>query len=101
HTTLPHMRPLPTQRSSDLVMGKRTLGANRLHDGMGGFGKLAFFGRDQFEAEFGRVDQRIKPPTVGDMVGYGANIGNVDMRIIRVDRKSTRLNSSHVSISYA
>src|SRR5690625_6482405 len=34
-------------------------------------------------------------------VGAGAGFPSIPMKIIRPDRKSTRLNSSHVAISYA
>src|SRR5207253_9331949 len=40
-------------------------------------------------------------PSVGSWVAYGLGSENRDLPAYVVDRKSTRLNSSHVAISYA
>src|SRR3712207_7707759 len=42
------------------------------------------------------VDQK-----VGDMQGASAHVAHLARDDVRIDRKSTRLNSSHANISYA
>src|SRR5699024_11318132 len=96
---LPHLHPSPTRRSSDLTVDEviDTAGAQvpiRIH-------------RPTAEAIL---------PGIVFLHGGGFTVGDLDThdRIMRViaaesgaavigveDRKSTRLNSSHVSISYA
>src|SRR5699024_11645510 len=71
---------LPTRRSYDLIGSER-----HLH-------RCFTDGNSHFFSKTFRVDDR-------DTVT--CDVGNIKLLPIRTDRKSTRLNSSHVSISYA
>src|SRR5690606_39583313 len=81
---LPDRRSFPTRRSSDLTLG-RTTGGVALHDE-----KLAFLGVGRLT-----VSQLAGQTTTAEQSFAAAR------EITRLDRKSTRLNSSHVKISYA
>src|SRR3712207_7545164 len=49
-----------------------------------------------------KEDEALAPPPRLAGVGFGHRLGRVERdRVVVVDRKSTRLNSSHANISYA
>src|SRR3712207_8335811 len=54
-------------------------------------------------APLGAQHQHNTSAVVGQVVGLARGVGAVDPRLplLRLDRKSTRLNSSHANISYA
>src|SRR5207249_7638278 len=97
-SNLPDLHSFPTRRSSDLSLSwvGHVLG---LDEG------VEFFGGDitEFDGGFAEAD-------LGVVGGFG-DLGGVvvadfwsqgcDQHQRMIDRKSTRLNSSHVSISYA
>src|SRR5690606_40913140 len=76
----PHLPSFPTRRSSDLQRPEAGTEVEVAHARLGA-------------VAVGHVD-------VGDVLGRLANRGR-DVGLLDVDRKSTRLNSSHVKISYA
>src|SRR5690242_16716670 len=47
-----------------------------------------------------RLDQ-FGDPCIADLLRTGAVVADQERHLVRLDRKSTRLNSSHMSISYA
>src|SRR5437868_9478560 len=53
---------------------------------------------DRGAGRYARQD-RVRNQQCASRIGFGGSIGV--LRFLRSDRKSTRLNSSHVSISYA
>src|SRR5205814_9407075 len=92
----PALHSFPTRRSSDLVTTLNVL--------TGAIGLGLGFGLQSVASNFVSgfvllMDKSIKP---GDVISFttgtsGASAGNFGL----VDRKSTRLNSSHLGISYA
>src|SRR5437762_10302245 len=40
-------------------------------------------------------------PRIGRLIGVAERVGGLDITVAEIDRKSTRLNSSHRCISYA
>src|SRR5205085_10404414 len=88
----------PTRRSSDLfaalVLGHRYLVRFGIFDQAGAAGEIPFAPRRN-HADIGR--ERIITELEADLVIALAGRAKAD----RVDRKSTRLNSSHSQISYA
>src|SRR5207249_5838603 len=96
HATHPALLPFPTRRSSDLHPSSGLLaeGASRpAHRGQiqRDIGWLAGRGR--------LLTHEVNPPVAHQQEGGNARRRRVVCRAR--DRKSTRLNSSHVSISYA
>src|SRR5699024_12099682 len=89
--SLPHLHSFPTRRSSDL--------GQDLADEFG----VERAGRfvEEHHLRLHRQGARDRHPlllTAGELIGVGAGlVRQPDL----LDRKSTRLNSSHVSISYA
>src|SRR5690242_21477120 len=92
--------PFPTRRSSDLL-GEITQanGALLIFDEvMTGFRLAAGGAQERFKITpdltcFGKI--------IGGGLPVGAFGGRADIMDLLADRKSTRLNSSHMSISYA
>src|SRR5699024_11415938 len=95
------LHPFPTRRSSDLGPQQAAGGSHFAHaeEIVELIGPI---GLDEHRRR-GTVDRRtaVVPPADGREVV----VGEVDAHLLRglrlLDRKSTRLNSSHVSISYA
>src|SRR5207249_10876901 len=84
----------PTRRSSDLGFGAATgLGAGAIADG----------GISFMTAGFAATARLAGFSAAAGLASSSAMMRRIDARIssIEGDRKSTRLNSSHVSISYA
>src|SRR5690606_41818694 len=84
------LHSFPTRRSSDLRHGR-----NR---------RMAAPGRGAGRTEQGRGGTRVDAIVVENIVkrfGSVEALRGVSFRVRRGDRKSTRLNSSHVKISYA
>src|SRR5690625_5500364 len=48
-----------------------------------------------------RVVNYLEKPTSGQILINGTDLASINQNLTRGDRKSTRLNSSHVAISYA
>src|SRR5690606_41373127 len=71
------LHSFPTRRSSDLSESKLSIISNRIANG-------------KYRSNFGRTNTPLNSSAV-----------TLDKTIRPVDRKSTRLNSSHVKISYA
>src|SRR5699024_12834052 len=98
---VPHLPSFPTRRSSDLVFGVIGLAffvEGHDDDRCAVAANLARFFQESFFAltEADRVDDALALQAA--QAGFDhAPFGGVDHQ----DRKSTRLNSSHVSISYA
>src|SRR5699024_12722115 len=91
--SLPHRRSFPTRRSSDL-------GFHRVDGTTEPFHLVRARIREVFGEEFRApviVDHHIRFAALQE----AAAAGGVDRSLVNLDRKSTRLNSSHVSISYA
>src|SRR5699024_11860392 len=90
-------QPVPTRRSSDLLEEIRRI--SRPPATLGRTRPVTEVDRDHFP--------RPKPEFGGDRVNAHLLLGSLtrliiyDSIILPPDRKSTRLNSSHVSISYA
>src|SRR5690606_41691471 len=76
----PYPHSFPTRRSSDLLDSRRHLLIGRLDDA---------------EHMIAKLDPEQLPPALG--VSHELIVAGIAIR----DRKSTRLNSSHVKISYA
>src|SRR5699024_12672252 len=90
------LRPSPTRRSSDLGRGEECGGLEPA-----GTGAAVLFGGGQSgEAE---ARELVPQHGVGSPVRIAGVVagGGVRRQHLVQDRKSTRLNSSHVSISYA
>src|SRR5207302_11197720 len=88
-----YLHPFPTRRSSDLVLMKHVVGLVRADAG-----RVLFDGEDiteYSEAEFYEVRRRCS------FVFQHSTLFDSLTILDNVDRKSTRLNSSHVKISYA
>src|SRR5699024_11880712 len=49
----------------------------------------------------GRSFRKVRPVAAGDYFLKNRYLGFFSTKVMNIDRKSTRLNSSHVSISYA
>src|SRR5690606_40804834 len=89
------LRPLhsfPTRRSSDLVFRQAAQGLARVQ----GKSRSGDLGAGNQTARYARTTDRIR---YGD--SRGATRGGIARHQSALDRKSTRLNSSHVKISYA
>src|SRR5699024_12305749 len=82
----PHVHSFPTRRSSDLFPAVYAFHSNAVYKLQSCFKSVntCYIKGSRFKS-------------VGHKLGQGLKIGYAS----RVDRKSTRLNSSHVSISYA
>src|SRR5690242_21041227 len=61
--------------------------------------KADFSGKSLERLDLSGLDLRRATLAGADL--YGANLVGADLRGVDLDRKSTRLNSSHMSISYA
>src|SRR5207253_7082695 len=91
-----HLRPpFPTRRSSDLAAGDAAATAAAPADGRAPAGGDAADAQEPERAG----DAAPEPPRAGAGAA-GAAEGAVAASPSRSDRKSTRLNSSHVAISY-
>src|SRR5690606_42125440 len=90
--------PFPTRRSSDLLAGLRVVDASRVLAGPFAGQILGDHGAEVVKVEGPEGDEcrGFGPPFVNSSSAY-FNAVNRNKR----DRKSTRLNSSHVKISYA
>src|SRR5690606_41499800 len=101
HGYPPHPPSFPTRRSSDLAPGDSHLlverdGARyrcRLSDG-----PAVNRHRPSVDVMFRSVAQNVGPNAIGVLL---TGMGDDGARGLKEDRKSTRLNSSHVKISYA
>src|SRR5690606_42101413 len=97
----PHLHPFPTRRSSDL----RSLG--KVVYPVPGHRKLKrvdYWAARCLDGRFAPNDEVdelrwVSPEEAFDLLSYPMD-RSVLRRFRRVDRKSTRLNSSHVKISY-
>src|SRR5207249_12329047 len=95
-----HLHSFPTRRSSDLNPKSKIQNLNVLSQGQG-----IFDDQSQIASILGWDKDRVRVDLVQNGGAFG---GKEDMSIqgqtalaAALDRKSTRLNSSHVSISYA
>src|SRR5690606_41310166 len=94
------LHSFPTRRSSDLVSWAETLLEQRINDIV-----RAEYGRrtsnQAISEDRSTMMQAIREEA--NNIGKDQGISDIDVRIqqITLDRKSTRLNSSHVKISYA
>src|SRR5690606_40478652 len=93
------LHSFPTRRSSDLALRPPEalimVAAGEFDRCLVGLGAAV---AEKGPIKPGDLRQRFgEPSLVGDVV----EVGRVEHRVGRVDRKSTRLNSSHVKISYA
>src|SRR5437868_11653433 len=84
YTAHPHLHSFPTRRSSDLAKRRR----DKRH-------RLLQATEDSLRKLVAEVGRRTNKPLTAVQIGLKAGKVNLE------DRKSTRLNSSHVSISYA
>src|SRR5699024_12848068 len=95
----PRLHPFPTRRSSDLLDGAQVTGGVHHYtgaDGVAGDGGASTAGYHR-----GPVFDACAHGRHAVLHGLGQNDGRGDTAVVGGDRKSTRLNSSHVSISYA
>src|SRR5690606_41555744 len=93
----PHLHVCPTRRSSDLTRFPHSLDMYQTRR-RGAMKKLKFFMDNRFvESETGEY-MDVYNPSTGEVI---ARAPCCTEREIERDRKSTRLNSSHVKISYA
>src|SRR5699024_12770479 len=95
-----HLPPSPTRRSSDLVTAQEEAG-ERLHQlAAEGYGIIYITEAlaAELKHEMTRYQGQILPAII-QIPGVSGNTGDGVQGV--KDRKSTRLNSSHVSISYA
>src|SRR5690606_40355612 len=97
----PRLHPFPTRRSSDLDH----LRLGTVGDGWrGGEGRAVLRGRrDPRPSRWALLAARRARARDGlraDPLGQGRGAGGADLTVVDRDRKSTRLNSSHVKISY-
>src|SRR5207253_9918288 len=95
HVDLPHLHSFPTRRSSDLDLTGWNLTGQNLTDAklqrVDGHFKLD-------AADFRGATGTTLPPAIPNLQYTIRPDGTLDTLL---DRKSTRLNSSHVAISYA
>src|SRR5699024_12272491 len=93
---LPHLPPFPTRRSSDLGLRPACLSEEVVRD----------ISSLKDEPEW-MLERRLKALKLFDrkpLPTWGPDVSGIafeDIKYFVRDRKSTRLNSSHVSISYA
>src|SRR5699024_12780532 len=85
--------PFPTRRSSDLRDDAAEMQPSALDQQRHGRDRIELGGGREIEAG------RITPRAANEIIEQ--EIGDIDQHQAGEDRKSTRLNSSHVSISYA
>src|SRR5699024_12779690 len=85
---------LPTRRSSDLAepVGPQMVGGQMLDV----VGRITL---GPFRGAFGQPFQLVEPQQIG--VSSKSRLRHLTSPLLRKDRKSTRLTSSHVSLSYA
>src|SRR5207302_11132549 len=101
HRHHPSLHSFPTRRSSDLARGRPTLETTllaRIKHSSEPFSFLRWRGRDfRFHADYQPWPCSCRrPPRQGHSRRHSLSHG-----LRAADRKSTRLNSSHVKISYA
>src|SRR5690606_39617948 len=90
----------PTRRSSDLG-GASAQGRRREWAGFTGLKPVAWGSQDPVDVVFVRKKSRSGTGFFRVWPFASAHRANVAVQAALVDRKSTRLNSSHVKISYA
>src|SRR5204863_8393578 len=95
------LHSFPTRRSSDLVRASRSAGKAAFLDLSDGSAKIQIYRKRDVigEAGFGLYELL----DLGDWIGVEGTIfrtraGELSIKARRLDRKSTRLNSSHVEI---
>src|SRR5690606_41591575 len=94
----PHLHSFPTRRSSDLI----SMAVNAMRDGAYDFMEKPFSPERLVEVARRALEQRGLAREVWSLRKQLAERDSLEGKIIgRSDRKSTRLNSSHVKISYA
>src|SRR5207253_3682679 len=98
-TTLPTLHSFPTRRSSDLQNLSFPFSMLALNPTACDAIKVSGDGVVEAHANVQSNSNGTDPPTCGG-VGF-SRIGGSTINVIAPDRKSTRLNSSHVAISYA
>src|SRR5690606_40439799 len=90
----PHLHSFPTRRSSDLVTLKHFLES-----------RVQVLIRESLEQPFSLLGRLlVGEPYLQNEVEFAAGsaaVNEASDRLLAKDRKSTRLNSSHVKISYA
>src|SRR5690606_41435054 len=91
-----HLHSFPTRRSSDLLPGPMTIVDTVADAHYGGRAKLAMA-----FAELLNQEARALQADGVDVIQFDEPAFNVFMDDVKGDRKSTRLNSSHVKTSYA
>src|SRR5207253_6591528 len=101
HRHPPHPHSFPTRRSSDLtVVGKNPFDFANYQIG----GSFANEGAEYLDGQplnIGYINLPLLVPTQDSISEFKVQYNNLGPEWGKLDRKSTRLNSSHVAISYA
>src|SRR5690606_40589624 len=97
HSSPPYLRTFPTRRSSDLLIADAAITSAKIQDLTVASADIA--DAAIVEAKIGSA--AVTTAKIANLAVGTAQIADAAVTNAKIDRKSTRLNSSHVKISYA